>query len=407
MDCTVAYIAKGELHLKNGDGSVRRIESKFGQTVRQRAMELYKRGAWKREGSSAGFLSGPMLWGRAPGDPETMEIRITGLSRGPAPGELIYALDTGTVSGLFLIRYDTGEELRLMHTADYHFEHLAVGRDTLAQNGLRDGGMPEQSEIACAIKHRLGTASLAVVSCDTYALTEVTEGDSIDVAPSWVPSKRQIVFQSAGIARDAKGQFHGRGAFLIQKVDLDTGELTPLAESQEHDYLGPRVASDGTLYYIRKPYRKPGTVEFKWWRGIVDIVILPFKLLNALFHYFEWFSIKYTGRTLTTASGEKQKEIDLKRRKLMENIYAAQDAIRDEMLSEGENSGLVPGSWQLICESPGESAKTLAKGVVSFDLSGDGSIVYSNGSAVYRLSAGGEAEQLAVGDFIEKVVSLN
>ncbi len=47
----------------------------------------------------------------------------------------------------------------------------------------------------------------------------------------------------------------------------------------------------------------------------------------------------------------------------------------------------------------------LAKGVLSFDLCSDGSILYSDGATVYRLEKEGRRVQLAKGEFIEQVVA--
>ena len=45
-------------------------------------------------------------------------------------------------------------------------------------------------------------------------------------------------------------------------------------------------------------------------------------------------------------------------------------------------------------------------GLLSFDLAEDGSVVYTNGSAVFRLEPGGRAERVVVDRFIEQVVAL-
>jgi hypothetical protein len=46
----------------------------------------------------------------------------------------------------------------------------------------------------------------------------------------------------------------------------------------------------------------------------------------------------------------------------------------------------------------------LAEGVLCFDLCGDGSVVYTNGRAVYHLGAAGTREVLCKDQMIERVV---
>jgi hypothetical protein len=51
--------------------------------------------------------------------------------------------------------------------------------------------------------------------------------------------------------------------------------------------------------------------------------------------------------------------------------------------------------------------EVLAKSVLSFDLAADGSVIYSNGSAIHRIApAGGSRERIAVGSMIEQVAAL-
>src|SRR5262249_59855487 len=113
--------------------------------------------------------------------------------------------------------------------------------------------------IGCAGAGGSGRSRLAAMRLDGSDMEELTEGDSVDLAPSWVPNvHRRLVYQSAGIARDAKGFPVGLGPFGVHQLDIDSGAITTLVESPQHDMLGPKVAGDGTLYYLRRPWREPG-----------------------------------------------------------------------------------------------------------------------------------------------------
>ncbi|MBE9029626.1 hypothetical protein IQ266_07775 [filamentous cyanobacterium LEGE 11480] len=48
--------------------------------------------------------------------------------------------------------------------------------------------------------------------------------------------------------------------------------------------------------------------------------------------------------------------------------------------------------------------EVLAKGGLNYDLAMDGTIVYTNGSEIFRLVPGGQPEQLCAGKLVESLV---
>jgi hypothetical protein len=86
------------------------------------------------------------------------------------------------------------------------------------------------------------------------------------------------------------------------------------------------------------------------------------------------------------------------------NLVNAQEALRRARTGD-ETPSLVPPSWELVRAAGGE-AQVLARGVLSFDLAPDGSIVYSNGSAIFQLDPGGTPARLLKDALIEHVVAV-
>jgi len=265
------------------------------------------------------------------------------------------------------------------------------------------------------IRHKAGNSSIAVMRSDCSELAEATQGDSIDLAPRWVPGREdaegpgkpdvegKIVFQSAGIARNAQGVAAGRSPFSIQMLTLQGGEVSSLVEDPEHDLLAPQMDAEGALYYIRKPYEKP-VARVNWLHTALDFLLFPFRLLNALFHYLNFFSARYSGKTLMSSGAAKQQEMDLRRMMIYGNMVDAAEALKGQ---SGETApDLVPKSWELVRQASDGSRTTLAKSVLSFDVCTDGSILYSNGSAVFRLEPNGQSKQLQKDAFIEQVVAI-
>ena len=390
-DFALAYLAAGKLRVKRGAEAAIPIESKFAQTVRERAASLHRRHGWKGQGRGARFMSGRMLWGATETDPLEMRISITGISPGASPGQLYYTLETPEISGVFLVRDAGADELRLYHTADFRLSEVAAH--------------PQEGRLAFVLRNRAGGSSLAVMSADGTEFSEVTQGDAIDAAPQWVPgAPSTLVFQSAGVARDQSGRYHGRGPFSLQKLDIGSGEMSCLGESSEFDFLGPRISSDGTLYCIRRPYEPPHP-KVNPFKLLLDVLLFPFRLVYAIFQYFNFFTMKYTGNPLVTAGNARQQNPDLREMMIWDNMVNADAARKAE--PEDETPDLVPKSWELVRFTPGRigNPEVLARGVLSFDLAGDGSVLYSNGSAVFRLDGAGRSERLAKEPMIHSVVA--
>ncbi len=388
-DPCLAYIAQGKLHLQR-DGVPQTVESAFGRSLRDRAIQIHNRHAWKAQGRGAQYMRG-MLWAGAAHDPSEFRIAVTSVTRGRNPGEVLYTLETDEISGVFALDA-TGFEQRLFHTADFRVQDIDVH--------------PDGAAIAVSVHHTNGTANVAVLNMDGTDFTEVSEGDSFDRAPRWVPgSSRRLIFQSAGAGRDAGGRFSQFGPFAVHQLDLESGEISCLAEDAKFDLLGPQMSGDGALYYIRRPYAS-GQPAINVFGAVTDMALLPFRLLFAVFQFFNFFSVKYTGRPLATSGGAAKKTQDVKRMMVWGNLIDAEHAAREDGLGEQDAPSMVPSSWQLVRQSP-DGKEVLAKSVLSFHIATDGSVVYTNGSAVHWIRAKGErATRILMGAMIEQVAAL-
>jgi hypothetical protein len=385
-----AYLEQGKLRLHAGGAGVT-LESEFGRSLRERAAQIQHRHAWKTQGRGAQFMTG-MLWPEQTGEPGGFRIAITSVAHGRKPGEILYSLETNDVSGIFAVDAN-GVEQRLFHTADFRVRHLAMNAD--------------RSSIAASIFQNPFTSNIGVMQAEGTNLLTATEGDSCDLAPRWAPGPgRRLVFQSAGVGRDVAGQVCGLGPFAVHQLDLDSGEMEILAEEADCDLLGPQTSTDGALYYIRRPYRT-GREKMSPWLALRDALLFPFRMAYAIFQFFNFFSVRYTGKPLSTSRGAAQRQQDLKQMMVWGNLIDAESAARLDRLGDPDAPSLVPSSWQLVRQSADGRKETLAKGVLSFDIAEDGSLLYSNGSAIHRISAsGGHAERILVGRMIEQVTAL-
>lgn len=385
MPPPIAFLSLGQLYLLDGP-EPRQVESRFAESIRARATQIENRNAWKTQGRGAQFMSGRLLWNEPPGE-RLPAIQLHSLSRGRTPGELLYSLDSSGVSAV-LARPAAADELRLFHSNSLHLRHLAAE--------------PGHPLIASSVRGKAGTAHLALLHCDGSELREVTEGDVHDEAPRWIPGRpTELVYQSAGVARDAAGNLAGLGAASVQRLELRTGAVETLLEEAEADFSSPQVDARGTLYAIRRPRSERRLLRPLW--TLLDLLLIPVHLLRAVFHWLNFFSLRYGGKPLLSDGAARKQPLDPREAFVRSNLMAAEDAGRG--VDAGDDTrALAPASFHLVRKGAGAALETLARGVVSYDLAPDGTVVYSNGNALYALSPEGKRVRLCRGERITEVV---
>ncbi len=377
----VAFLSKRKLHVRK-NGVTQAVDSEYEHTVRERTASIERRNAWKTQGRGAAFTGAMQVGAR-----KETPVLLTGLSAGP-DGGLLYSMETDAVSGIFLLD-SSNQETRLFHTADFRIRHLALD--------------PAGLMVAATAFHPDDMRSnIAVVPLRGTEFTELTEGDSFDQVPRWVPgARRRIVFQSAGVGRSAAGHFSGLGPCTIQQLDLDSGDLGEIASEDGRDLLQPQQTEDGTLYYIRKPYESAAP-SVSLLGSFRDAALFPFRMALAIFQYFNIFSMMYTGKPLVTNKGAVQKRADPRQLFIHGNLMNAQMNHQ----SDDDTHGRVPSSWELIRRRAGGQTEVVAKSVLTFDLRSDGGILYSDGAAIMQIDPHGKSERVMQAELIEQVLAL-
>lgn len=376
----IAYLADGKVHLKLDDAPPRILESPFIDGVRSREASIIQRNAWKSQGATA-LLAGRLGGGQDDGGAAAF-AEITGLSRGRVSGEILYSIQTSVVTGLFALDAATGEEKRLFHANQYRLDSVST--------------RPGLDVVACSLRDD-AFAHIGVMRANGSGLRQLTDGDSVDTEPSWTPdAPARLVYQSAGVARDGSGRAIAIGPSAIHELDVERGVVRTLAESPDHDLLSPRVSEDGVLYYLRRPWARAQRAA---WRLLLDVLLLPFRLLAAVFSWLNFFTIRYSGRPLVGDPGAFPYPRDHFRQWLGWG-QSIGDARRD-----GDTPATVPNTWQLVRQPPGAEPSVIARGVCAFDLTPTG-IVWSTGSAIHHRAWDGTDERLCTGSRIAHVIAL-
>jgi hypothetical protein len=383
---TIAYLAQGRVRLKVGAALPVTVDSVYGNSIREKAVRAQQKHSWKAAGNDASPFSGPVLWGKAAMS-EDVPLAVTSICGGREAGGLVYSLESGSLCALLEAGATSAEERRLWNDNRTRVRHLAVS--------------PSTGDLALSILHQNGTANIGIKQTGESGIRELTEGDSFDTAPHWVPCDgNRVVFQSAGIGRNREGQFMALGPFSVQQLEVVSGEMTTLMEHRSFDYLAPKFREDGSLYYIQRPYAQHERVHPL--QVLKDVLLFVPRLLFALFQLLNLFSSLLTGKRLNSAGGPKAQQMHLRQMMIWGNLVRAQQAPK----VQEEGMDLVPRSWQLCRrESNGES-KVLASGVLAYDVGADGTIVYTNGSALFLLHPDGCKVHLLNEAMIEQVFFL-
>lgn len=389
----IAYIAGGKLFLYRDGGSTP-IESPFVQTLVAREERNREANSWRAGSLSWNLGAGPQLMALqvadVTGDPRS--FWFTGVAR-VAPGELVYTLESPRAGGLFRLQTSSGDERRLVHRQEFRVADVAF--------------RPGCRSFVVARRASDGTSHLALLGESGGPARQITDGDVIDESPSWViepdqPAERQgqIVYQSAGLARDHSGGVIARGPYAILKLDLDADRLSTLAEFDASDALAPRMDGAGNLFYIRRPYQpfgpRAGAVTV-----LKDIVLFPFRLAATIVRICDVYAQAYTQRPLITPRPPNPEPVN---RFML--IHGAMIDAQRSLKKHARDGHLVDADWVLVKRRADGAETELASHVVAFDLLPGGAVLTTNGTRIHRHDPDGKILEIASGHLIERIVGL-
>jgi len=370
-------ISDGNLWLVDGDAPPEQHESPFAREHVARAERGKAADAWKHapgdDDSGGGMVSRSMLWGGRGASGPAQPPKFKFAARGPEADSLYYVLEMSASSGLFHYKVSERRETRIFHAAKFRCLGLAYDHD-------RDG-------FIIAADNKDGSAHLAVYDKAGNFRGNITGGDTVDAAPSCPPGRRNtVLYQSAGVARHPQhGHVVAFAPSSVHRLDYANGKLETLLEDKDHDYLAPREDRQGNLYYIRRPFERSGLEEAGSW--LKDVVLFPWRIVKMIFGYLDFWSAIYGKERLRSAGVPK--------RLGMEQDVAAMwlhgrmiDLNQVRIEDDRAKGGLVPATWQLRRRSPDGQDVFVADHVVAYDLGEDGSVVYTNGFAAFRILKG-------------------
>ncbi|WP_394847152.1 hypothetical protein LZC95_06740 [Pendulispora brunnea] len=386
----LAYLADRQVHLLFDDGETEILSSAFVEDVRRREASIDRKTSWKTQGTGARFMGAAALWDDAQGKREP--AFFVALSRGRRPGELLYAVTTGVVSGIFAYDVATKGETRLVHGTDGVALSMATSDD--------------HRVVAMTRSQKNGSCNVAVMRDDGGEVALVTDGDTVDGAPSWVPvgpevtaGRHQLVYQSSGVGRDETGMLAGLGPSEIHLLDAEHAKLRTLVAHPDFDYLSPRMMQDGTLFAIRRPYHR-GPAAPNAGEMLRDGLVAPLRLMYAGFRYLDYFTMRYTGKPMSTLGNTRGRQVDARRLHERQNLASAGEVGQPDELPRA------PREWALVRRTPHGDETVVAESVAGYDFERNGALLLTDGAAITRVAPDGQCAKLADAPRVTTLVSL-
>lgn len=387
MEEQIIFAAKNRLGCCTGS-SISFATCHYLEKYKANRETIRRKNAWKTEGMGAAFRGIHPEHAPGPGEIDA-RAAVNGLCFAK-DGKILYSLSVDSYSGIFLKNPtdDAETEGHIIHDTKTSFLNLDY--------------RPETDEIVVSVQDSPWERHLALFEPKSSRYRKVTEGDCVDENPVWGKGARgSIYYDSAGVGKDGAGRFLEVGEKVINRLDLDTGTIRELVTLPKHDCILPRVDREGTLYFIKRPYRKPGTktLSFK------DFLLIPYRLGRAIYSWLQFFSMRYTGEPLSSAGPDptRSKNKDPKEIFLNGNMINAEQALKENRAKGDAFPGIAPRSWELTRRENDGRLTCLKKGVLDFDLTENGEIVFSNGKYLIRMDSTGKEQSIETIDLINRV----
>ncbi len=386
MNRKFAFLATGKLYIADPDRKSEVVESRFAQKAIETAQEIHQKKEWRMNS----MFGGQMPMGNSHEfDPLRYHVLQKGVCAGERENLLLYLLETEASGGLFSYDLESQEEQRVFHFQDFRASDLSR-HDSLGW-------------LTCSLTMKDQTANIIVMNEDGSDQRELTSGDSIDSSPSWVPGEDlEIIYQSSGIGRDQDGFMVGLGPASIQKLDLKSQKIETVLEAEDRDYILPRIDDSGNLYYIERPYEAAPTPEVT--TLLADVLLFPFRLVRAFIMFLNAFSMMFTQKPLITSTGQQMRKEDQMSVQIRGRWVETQKAMRK--WQKDDTASLVPDTWVLMKRDQSGNSSIVAKEVVSYDIDSDGTLIYTNGAAIFQIDQQGKKKTLLKHRLINDVTLL-
>jgi len=362
------------------NGIVKEFASDFHDNYIISAKKAAKNTEWKTQGEGARFMGTR----KAEVDVEKSDRSyINSLDFSSSPDKIIYSITVNDLSGIMIkdLTAEKDGESHVIHSRELVFNGAAPSK--------------EENKFVTCVKDNYVNSHLAVFDFDTDDYITVTEGDSADFDAVYSQSNPHvIIFSSKGAGRDGDGEFVRYAPASILSYNTLTGEIDEVLSDKTKSFVKPKDDKNGNLYFIINPMQEKKRGFF---RTLLDIILIPWKLLKAIFNFFELFTTVFTGKGFTEKSDNPAKTRDKSEKELVieDNLINVEEEYKNNLRHKEAFAGIAPWGRKLVKRLPDGSFETIKNGVFDYCLTDEGSIVYTNGKYIVKITADGKCEKLA------------
>ena len=309
-----------------------------------------------------------------------------------SPDEIIYSVTVNELSGVMKkdLTADKDSESHVIHSREDMF----------------CGACPNKTndKFVTCIKTGYENSHLAVYDLKTDDYMTLTDGDSCDFDAEFSRKNDLLVyFASKGVGRSSDGEFVKFSRSSILSYDFFTGDIEEILSDPVKSLTKPKDDENGNFYYITRAEDKEYKIGF--FRLLLDIILIPWKILKALYYFAELFTTMFTGKGFTEKSGNPAKTMKKSQGMIVidDNLINADEEYKKNLRHKDNLAGVAPWSWQLVKRFAGGETTTLANGVIDYCLLSDGSVAYTNGKHIVIISSDGKKTKIADTDLCTRI----
>ena len=286
--------------------------------------------------------------------------------------KIIYSFTVNSSSGIYRkdIQNEKAREEHILTSSDEEFLSLHKAGNTLA----------------VTVKNADVTSAIGTLDLGSSELKTLTGGDSRDSNACFSPDgSGKLYFDTAGVGRDSEGNFTGKYApSEICSLDLNTLEIKEILRDDKYSFVKPHIDKNGDLYYIKRP-----TNEKRGGNPLLEMVLIPVRIFQAIVMFVQFFVVAFTGKSLTSGGDNPTRGREQDSRKLYVdgNFIEAEKELKRNKKTKDKEYGFIPLSWKLIKRS-GEKEEILKSGVCDFALCAGGGVYCTNGKHIFYVKDG-------------------
>lgn len=358
--------------------------SQYIADYRERMRRMVKNKEWKHSGMGAMFRGDTMS--EVGMDSETRVDAYINSVHAAGEDKVLYTFTVNQTSGVIektLSAKKDGERF-ILHTND--------GELLSSDYNVTDG------KFVAELKRGEISSDLVLLDTERGDYVSITDGDSRDENPSFSKKRPGVVlYDSLAAGRNARGEFVEYAPAAVYEYDLNTLDLKEIRASEKYSYIKPVEDENGDIYCIRKPAK-----ERERHNPVVEILLIPYRLLMAIVNFIQIFVVFFTGKTMTGGGNNPAKGRDTDSRQMIirGNVIEVDKEIARNKKFKDKDLAFIPASWKLVRIRGGEEEE-MKSGICDFSLAEDG-VVCTNGRKVFFLKEG-KSEKIAEGELVLNV----